>query len=210
LTRWDRNFFSTTRGQIVLLLRRQPRTVDDLAGVLDLTDNAVRAHLTRLERDGLVEQRGVRRGERRPSLVYQLASEAEALFLKAYAPTLGELLEVLEHRSGSQDLLEIMHEVGRRLAPEQRPGSRDERMRLQAAADVLSGLGGLAEVETDADGKPVLRGYGCPLSDLIKEHPELCRMAEALVAEVSGLRVAEHCERDVDGMPPRCAFAVAP
>jgi hypothetical protein len=38
------------------------------------------------------------------------------------------------------------------------------------------------------------------------EHPEVCRMAEALVAEVAGVSVQEHCER---GERPRCCFEIA-
>src|SRR5207249_6425780 len=61
-TRWDERFFASTRGRIVQLLRRATSTVDELAEALGLTDNAVRAHLAILERDGLVQQKGVRRG----------------------------------------------------------------------------------------------------------------------------------------------------
>ncbi len=64
---WNSRFFASTRGKIVTLLRRASRTVDELAQALDLTDNAVRAHLATLERDGFVQQRGERRGSGKPS-----------------------------------------------------------------------------------------------------------------------------------------------
>lgn len=50
---WKQRFFESTRGRIIMLLRRASRTVEEVAQELDLTDNAVRAHLTTLERDGL-------------------------------------------------------------------------------------------------------------------------------------------------------------
>ena len=56
------HFFASTRGRIVLIMRRGARTVDELATALHLTDNAVRAHIATLERDGLVEEQAVRRG----------------------------------------------------------------------------------------------------------------------------------------------------
>ena len=207
MSRWERNFFATTRGQIVALLRRTRQTVDDLAATLGLTDNAVRAHLLRLERDGLVQQRGVRRGERRPSLVYELTAEAEELFPKAYAPVLGRLAEVLAERSSPEELEALLRETGRRLGERQSGPRGNRRERLQNAADLLTALGGLAEVETDPDGGLRLRGFGCPLGELVPEHPELCRLAEALVAEASGLEVRERCERDAD-RPPQCQFEV--
>jgi predicted ArsR family transcriptional regulator len=63
MTPWRRRFFATTRGRLVALLRRREHTVVELG----VTDNAIRAQLTGLERDGLVEQRGVRRGAGKPS-----------------------------------------------------------------------------------------------------------------------------------------------
>ena len=55
-------FMESTRGQIVSLLRRSARTVEELAGALGLTNNAIRNHLATLERDGIVRQEGIRRG----------------------------------------------------------------------------------------------------------------------------------------------------
>lgn len=87
-TRWDQRFFASTRGQVVALLRRSSRTVEELAQALGLTDNAVRAHLAALERDGLARQHGVRRGGGKPAYAYELTTEAERLFPKAYVPVL--------------------------------------------------------------------------------------------------------------------------
>jgi predicted ArsR family transcriptional regulator len=205
---WEPRFFSSTRGQIVALLRRAQQTVEDLAAVLHLTDNAVRAHLLRLERDGLVRQHGVRRGERRPSLVYELTPEAERLFPKAYAPALGRLLEVLAEHDSRGEVRQLAIDAGRRLAIGQPVADGAPQQRLQTAADVLSSLGGLADVETDAEGRPWLRGFSCPLGELVVDHPELCALAEALVSEISGLPVRETCQRPRDALP-HCRFEVA-
>jgi predicted ArsR family transcriptional regulator len=51
---WDEKFFESMRGRMVTLLKRSGRTVEDLARVLGLTDNGIRAHLTVHERDGIV------------------------------------------------------------------------------------------------------------------------------------------------------------
>ena len=110
-TNWDEKFFESTRGRMVTLLRSSRRTVAELARALGLTDNGVRAHLAILERDGVVRQRGwVRRGSGggKPAHVYELTSEAEDLFPKAYAPVLGRLLEVLTERLGLEELKSTM------------------------------------------------------------------------------------------------------
>src|SRR5258708_34553555 len=87
-------FFASTRGRMVTLLRRSSHTVEELAQALDLTDNAVRAHLATLERDGVVQQSGARRGGSKPAYIYSLTPEAEYLFPKAYNQIFHQGLEV--------------------------------------------------------------------------------------------------------------------
>jgi len=209
-TNWDERFFESSRGRIVTMLRRSNRTVEDLARALDLTDNGVRAHLAVLERDGIVRQRGsVRRsggGGGKPAYIYELTQEAEELFPKAYEPTLGRLLDVLGERLGPEESEALLRSVGRRLAEEHSRRADGGHARLKGAVEVLNELGGLAELE-ERDGALVIRGYSCPLGGVTPEHPEVCRMAEALVAEVAGVSVHERCDR---GERPRCCFQVAP
>jgi predicted ArsR family transcriptional regulator len=207
-TNRDEKFFESTRGQIVTLLRRSNCTVEDLARALDLTDNGVRAHLAVLERDGVVRQRGsVRRsrGGGTPAYVYELTQEGEDLFPKAYEATLRWLLDVLAERLGPEESEALLRSVGRRLAEEHSTRADGAHARLETAVEVLNELGGLAELE-ERDGAVVIRGYSCPLAGVTPDHPEVCRMAEALVAEVAGVSVHEHCDR---GERPRCCFEIA-
>src|ERR671920_480178 len=195
-THWDRKFFESTRGRVVTLLRRAGFTVDELARELDLTNNGVRAHLAVLERDGIVRQRGsVRRssGGGKPAYVYELTQEAENLFPKAYEPTLRRLLDVLSDELGPEESEALLRSVGRRLAEEHTTRTDDAHARLETAVEVLNELGGLAELE-ERDGAVAIRGYSCPLAGVTPEHPEVCHLAEALVAEVAGVCVQEHCE----------------
>jgi predicted ArsR family transcriptional regulator len=193
------------RGRILGLLRRAPRTVAELAAALELTDNAVRQHLGVLERDGLVAQRG-RRSEwtGRPAHVYELTAQGEALYPKPYARVLGVLLGLLEERGGAAEVEELLREVGRRLSPETFSAEGDLRGHAERAAEVLTGLGGLAEVRPEG-ASLLIQGYSCPLGDVARDHPLTCRLAEALVGELVGTAVRERCER---GERPRCAFEI--
>src|SRR5437773_7149616 len=107
-------FFASTRGKIVTLLRRTSRTVEELAQALDLTDNAVRAQLATLERDGLVHQHGRRRSSSKPASVYDLTPAAEELFSKAYGPVLRQLLDELNERMTAEEVEALLHATGRR------------------------------------------------------------------------------------------------
>jgi len=193
-----------TRGRIVALLRRAPCTVEELAASLDLTDNAVRAQLAAMERDGLVRQHGARKGTRKPALEYELDPEAETALSRAYVPLVEALVEVLAGWLSRQDLEDLLQEAGRRAAqPLPRPaGTAEERVR--AASRVLDELGGLTEVEAAGDGWTI-RSAGCPLGELVARRPETCRALEALVAELTRLPVREACDR---ADRPRCRFEI--
>ena len=208
-TRLDRNFFESTRGRVVTLLRRSGRTVEELARELGLTDNGVRAHLATLERDGIVRQRGsVRRGGGvgKPAFVYELTPGAEELFPKAYEPVLLRTLDAISERLGSEGLEALLRGVGRSLAEGKGVPSDDTRRRLETAVETLNELGGLAELE-ERNGGFVIRGYSCPLAAVTPNHPEVCRMVETLISELAGVPIQERCDR---GARPRCCFEVAP
>src|SRR5687767_7355765 len=146
---WNKRFLVSTRGQIIGLLRSSSRTVNELAEALQLTDNAVRSHLTTLERDGLVQQSGIRPGLRKPHAVYELTAEAEQLFPKAYAPLLNQVLDVLDERLAPEVLESALREVGRRMAAAYLPAAqgKDVEGRIHLVQKVIGELGGLAEVE---------------------------------------------------------------
>jgi predicted ArsR family transcriptional regulator len=204
----DQKFFEGTRGKVVTLLCRGGRTIEELARELDLTHNGVRAHLSTLERDGLVRQRGsVRRasGGGKPAYVYKLTPEAEDLFPKAYEPVLHRLLDVLTELLGPEESEALLRSVGRRIAGERIVPASGLRPRLEAAVGVLNELGGLAELE-ERDGTFVIQGYSCPLSAVSSDHPEVCRMAETLLTDLAGVPIYEHCDR---GERPRCCFEVS-
>ncbi len=199
----DERYFSTTRGQIVLLLRRGTRTVDELAGELGLTDNAIRAHLTGLERDGLVRQGELRRGGGKPSFTYELTDAAERLFPKAYGPILAGLLGVLVERLPSDELESILREAGHRVPTGASPtGPLAER--VEWAAALLGNLGGLADIERTEHGFEI-RGCSCPLSAAVSATPEACLMAEELLTDVIGAPVKQICDQ---GPPARCRFEI--
>ena len=207
--KWDQRFFDSTRGQAVTLLRRSGRTVEELARALGLTNNGVRAHLATLERDGVVRQRGSVRpgsGGGKPAYVYELTPEAEGMFPKAYEPVLGHLLDALSEGLGSEESEALLKDVGRRIAEGRGTPEDGVRARLEEAVAALNELGGLAELE-ERDGRFVIRGYGCPLAAVTPGHPEVCRVAEAMISELAGVPVRERCDR---GARPRCCFEVSP
>lgn len=205
LQKLNQRFFESTRGRIVALLRRSDCTVNELADALELTDNAVRAHLLSLERDGLVKQSGLRRGSRKPHFAYQLTDEADHLFPKAYDALLNQFIAVLKAKLAPKAFKESLHAVGRALARQNKVETADSlKRRVQNAVDTLESLGG-NPTATKEGGKFVIRSTSCPLASVVSEHPETCQMVETLLSELTGAQAVEQCDRQ---NTPRCSFTI--
>lgn len=203
---WRKRLIESTRGQILTLLRQGDRTVGELASELGLTDNAVRAHLISLERDGFVGQAGTRAGTRRPHVLYTVTGAVEHVFPKSYGRLLDLVLDATSRRLEGRELRNAMREVGRKIARENagRTPVRSRQQRIDLAVRILSELGGAATVER-VDGTDVIRGRGCPIAAATARHPEACLIAESLLSEIIGVPVNERCERGPD---PSCCFEI--
>lgn len=204
ITRLTDRFREGTQGRILRQLQGGGATVEDLARPLELTPNGVRAHLAALEREGLVQVEGRRPGVRKPALVYGLTARARELLSRAYFPLLQQLLATLKDRLSPAERVAVLREAGRRLAESAPRVSGSRKDRIAVAGQVMEELGGSVQIESRGRATAIV-GKACPLAELVRENPEVCRAVEALVAEVTGLPAKEECDR---GPHPRCSFIV--
>jgi predicted ArsR family transcriptional regulator len=202
MRRADDRLWDSTRGRLLVLLRGGMDTVAELAAALGLTDNAVRAHLAALGRDGLVRTTGTRRGTRRPTVTYALAAEAEQLFPKEYARILCSLLDELNDRLPPRQLDAVVRAAGRRFARQMRVPDPSAPAPERVAA-VLRELGGCCDVRTTS-GSAAVACSVCPLAIAANGHPQVCRLVEALLSEVLGVPVRQRCQTN----PPHCGFEI--
>jgi predicted ArsR family transcriptional regulator len=203
---WRERLLESTRGRILALLHEHPRTVNDLAAALHVTDNAVRAHLVSLERDGLAQRRGTQRGTRKPHVAYGLTPDAEHIFPKRYGLLLNHFLTSVSRRLSPRQMPAVMREIGHALAHEHvdNLGRKTRTKRLNAALEVIRTLGG-SPATLRVGGQRIIRGNTCPLAAVTAEHPVACLIVETLLSDILGAPVSEHCTR---GHPPSCCFEV--
>jgi predicted ArsR family transcriptional regulator len=204
-TRFDDRFFDSTRGRIVTLLRRTNLTVNELVSELGLTDNAVRAHLLSLERDGLVVQRGTIKGHRKPHFVYGLSEKARDLFPRPYGTLFNRLLSSLKATLRKPTLEARLRDVGTSIGGEVSAGVPNKlEVRLEQALSAIESLGGSARINNES-GQTFIQSDGCPFSEAVEEHPEVCKVTESMLETILETKVEEACDRSAS---PKCRFVV--
>lgn len=203
---WLDTLVGETRARLLHLVRRAALSIAELAQALGISENAVRTHIASAERDGLVRQAGIQRSTGgKPARLYELAPGAEELFPKAYALVFAELMRTLREEDGDRAAVERLRRVGRRLAEQAVPPDEGGAAAVAAAAALLETIGGSVEVVEEPDGWRI-EATGCPLSGIVTEDPDVCALAESLIAGVTGLPVVECCQKTER---PRCRFRVS-
>lgn len=192
------------RDRVLQLLRHRPRTVQELARAVALTQNGVRVHLAALVRSGVVERVGVRHSEGpgKPPELYRVTASGESQFSVAYAPALEALVAVIAERLAPAMQHALFTVAGKRLAagiaPSPKAGHADQ------AKALLESLGAAASIHRHPEGATV-EGVACPLTRAVRQCPDSCELVRALLAEATGAGVATLCRHDAT---PRCRFAI--
>src|SRR5438046_10172434 len=94
----------STRMEVLELLRRKGHaSAETIATELRVTPNAVRQHLTNLERAGFVVSIPEKSRRGRPSLLFSLTERADSVFPKRYGQLATMVREEGQERGGPGD-----------------------------------------------------------------------------------------------------------
>lgn len=179
----------TQRLLLLALKRLGSATLAELREELGLAPATLREHLQALALHGLVERRGTRRHARgRPEVVYGIAPEGEALFPRADADVLRELVAFIDREGQGAMLQRFFHErlAERRAKGLERVAGLRGAARLAEVARLFSEEGFMAEPAATADGTPTLRVGHCPLRNVVAATDLPCRAEIALAQELAG------------------------
>lgn len=179
----------STRRRILEHLQRNGRaTVKELGLLLGLTSTGIRQHLTVLERDGLVAAREERGRVGRPTLVYSLTNEADALFPKTYDVLASVLLEEIRATDGNEKLHNLLHNVAERLAApyRDRVEGKPSGERVKETARIMEEQGCLVDVSEGQDGQYLIDEYTCPFPKTAERDRAVCALHVDFVRILSG------------------------
>jgi predicted ArsR family transcriptional regulator len=166
--------------------------VDTLASQLNISRNAVRQHLTSLERDGVVAKGGIQASGGRPEQLYVLSERGQEAFPRQYAWFAELLLGLLESELGSAVVAERMADLGRTVAGPlaDRLAKSDPDGQIAGLVEVLQEMGyDAAAVATGAE--PIVEAHNCVFHKLARQSPHLCTFDVAFAEAATGRRV-EH------------------
>jgi predicted ArsR family transcriptional regulator len=186
------NLDSKPQRRLLSMLRQQPAgiTVDRLAERLTVSRNAVRQHLTTLERDGFVVRGATRPTKGRPEQLYQLSDKGLEQFPRRYSWFADFLIQAVKRTGGATGLRQTMAEMGAAAAAQIGSGSTADTLqgKVQNLAKVMTELGYEAEVAED-QAQPTIEACNCLYHHVAAAHPEVCEFDLALLRGVTGADV---------------------
>ncbi len=198
----------STRMEVLELLRRKGRSsAESIANDLGVTPNAVRQHLTNLERDGLVVSQPERSGRGRPSLLFALTERADAVFPKRYGQLATMVLQEVQEMGGPEALDEVFARVAARHANAIEKDLEgldfDERMRRVVAW--IGRAGTLVEQTASPEGIKVTI-HNCPFRNTALKFPQVCTITPQLISRLTSAAVSQ--SDSIHRRDPYCSFVV--
>jgi predicted ArsR family transcriptional regulator len=198
----------STRMEVLELLRRKGRcSAETIANDLGVTPNAVRQHLTNLERDGLVVSHPERSGRGRPSLLFALTERADSVFPKRYGQLATMVLQEVQEMGGPEALDEVFARVAARHAAAIEKDLEglgfDEK--LSRVVAWIGRAGTLAEQSESAEGVKVTI-HNCPFRNTALKYPQVCTITPQLITRLTGAAVSQ--SESIHRHDPFCSFVV--
>jgi predicted ArsR family transcriptional regulator len=174
----------------LLLQNKEGLTVEVLSKGLGITDNAVRQHLTALERDGVVVKGDTQSTGGRPEQLFGLTTAGYELFPRHYSWFAELLISSLREEHGTEALRERLEGMGKavgRQVATRLAAVKDRAERIRALSGIMRELGYQSGSIDQANGKlPAIEATNCVFHSLAQRDPEVCYFDLALMSEVVG------------------------
>src|SRR5437899_6140097 len=198
----------STRMEVLELIRRKGRaSAEAIASDLGVTPNAIRQHLTNLERDGFVVSHPERRARGRPSLLFSLTERADSVFPKRYGQLATMVLQEVQELGGPEALDEVFARVAARHANaiEKDLVGLDFDERLRRVVAWIGRAGTLVE-QTDSAEEAKVTIHNCPFRNTALKFPQVCTITPQLISRLTGAAISQ--ADSIHRRDPYCSFVV--
>lgn len=190
-------FLGQTQQELLRLLNKHKGglTISELTDMLGVTRNAVKQHLSALEKNNLVGYGRLHKTGGRPTQSYTLTYEGKETFSRKYSWFAQILLESIRSEKDEKGLSKFLKKLGTTISSQYLPQLSKLRPndRIKKAATILSELGYDAEVVTSNNKKEVskLEVSNCIFYQLANSCPEICGFDTSLMSMLMGRKVEQ-------------------
>ncbi|MGQ3000636.1 metalloregulator ArsR/SmtB family transcription factor [Variovorax sp.] len=188
--------------------------IPDIAKVLQVTVEAVRQQMAKLQAEGLVDAESRSAGRGRPTQIWRLTASGHARFPDTHAEMTVQMISAVIQvfgEKGMDQLIGAREETMRSTYREALRGARGIGARLERLAEVRSREGYMAEYRADDEGEGFLFIENhCPICTAARACTGFCRSELQLFDEVLGPDVSVSRVEHVLAGARRCAYRVVP
>jgi predicted ArsR family transcriptional regulator len=168
----------TTKEEIVQLLKvKGEHTVAELAEALEITEMAIRRHLSNLEKDELIYSKMLRQHVGRPTYLYRLSQKGEDTFPKEYKQFAIEILDDLARMGDEKILRHVLQARTKRMEEQlQKKISNQSNLayQVQELAAMQEKNGYMVQIKRDGERSFILEKQNCPLKEIAEKFPQVC------------------------------------
>src|SRR6202049_2149392 len=198
----------STRMEVLELLRRRGRSsAESIASDLGVTPNAVRQHLTNLERDGFVVSHPERSGRGRPALLFSLTERADSVFPKRYGQLATMVLQEVQEMGRPEALDEVFSRVAARHAGAIQRDlvglNFDEKLRRVVA---WIGRAGTPAEQTETPEGVKVTIHNCPFRNTALKFSQGCTITPHLISQLLDTSFSQ--ADSIHRHDPYCSFVV--
>ena len=186
--------------------------IPDMAKVLDVTVEAVRQQMAKLQAEGLVDGESRPAGRGRPTQIWRLTSAGHARFPDTHAEMTVQMISAVIRvfgDKGMDQLIDAREETMRTNYREALRGARSLKARLERLADIRSREGYMAEFRTEGGGFLFIENH-CPICTAARACTGFCRSELQLLCDLLGPGVSVSRVEHVLAGARRCAYQVSP
>ncbi|SEN65870.1 helix-turn-helix transcriptional regulator [Nitrosomonas marina] len=194
----------------VLLHHRRGLTIDELAGLLDISRNAINQHLSSLGGSGFIQSTLLHSTGGRPSKIYMLSPSGLELFPRNYALLASTLLGWLRKNLSENELESCLEELGQQIALEftGRVGKHPSLTnKVHEVVSILQELGYDASTAHNSDSYAEIVANNCVYHRIAEECHNVCTLDLSLLTSLLNADI-EHKTCIVRG-GKNCCFGVS-
>jgi len=175
-----------------ILKVRNEMSIAEMMRALKLTQTAVRRHLEKLARDGLVECTSRPAPKGRPLNVYRLTEKATTqYFPTGYEALAGQLLDTIFDTAGHKGVFDFLVEMNAKILQEVLPLLRDQPLeqRVLFLVDYYRSRGYMTDFRRLPKGRYFLYHRHCAIYNLANKFRQFCFIELKLIQAVCGTKV---------------------